>query len=352
MPPALQQWFESREDLIPTLAVMIGVALAAIGALLWLDHVLKRREERNRLSPFRRHMILLGATIVAGLAVALASPAPDWALKAVGVIASVVLTLSSSTLVANGLSGLMLQAQRHFRPGDYLRVRDDFGKVNRQGLFFTELETDLADLVTLPNTYLVTNPVTVIRGSRTLISAELSLGYDVSHRKVGELLRKAVGAAGLDPEKSFVHVLDLDDFSVKYRLSAELTDLKYLLTQQSRLKEAVLDTLHAAGVEIASPSIMLQRPIPADRPIVPSEVAAPPAVERLDTDAEKLMFQRSLDGETLEKLTDLLAQKRADVEKLRGEGAAGRNSAARLERHVELIEARIVELRRKAKNGD
>lgn len=349
MPPSFEQWFESREHLAPTLAVMVVVALAAFGGLLLLDGWLKRREEAKRLSPFKRHLTMIGATLVAALAVAVASPDPEWALKAVGIIASVVLTLSSSTLVANGLSGVMLQAQRHFRAGDYVRVREDFGKVSRQGLFFTELETDLADLVTLPNSYLLNNPVTVIRGNRTLISAELSLGYDAPHKKVETLLKQAVGAAGLDPEKSFVYVLELGDYAVKYRLSAELTDLKYLLTQQSRLKEAVLDTLHGAGVEIASPSIMLQRPARAGRPILPDTSEAPPPDTAPETEAETLMFQRALDGETVEKLTDRLKEKRAAIDDLRSEGGDAPN-VKNLKRHVALIEDKIRELQEKAEN--
>jgi len=350
MPTPIQDWLATVERLLPNLAMMLGVAFVALLGLLEADRRLRVREDRKDLSPFRRHLIMLGLTLAGALAVAMVSPDPQLGLQAVGVAATIILTLASSTLVANGLAGVMLQAQRHFRAGDYLRVRDDFGKVRRQGLFFTQLETDLADLITLPNMYLATHPVTVIRGKRTLISAELSLGYDVSRRRVAELLQQAVGAAGLDPEKSFVHVLELGDYSVRYRLSAELTDLQHLLTQQSRLKEAVLDTLHGAGVEIASPSIMLQRPAPADQPILPDDSGVATDGDEPRPEAEKLMFQRALEGETAEKLNDLLKDKRAEIDELRKGDGEPDAEIETLERHVALIEGKIRELKEKAES--
>lgn len=45
-----------------------------------------------------------------------------------------------------------------------------------------------ADLTTLPNLYLVINPVTTLRESGTVVGAEVSLGYDVPRQKIEQLL--------------------------------------------------------------------------------------------------------------------------------------------------------------------
>ena len=44
-----------------------------------------------------------------------------------------------------------------------------FGRVTERGLFHTEIQTEDRDLVTLPNLYLVTNPVKVVRTFLTVL---------------------------------------------------------------------------------------------------------------------------------------------------------------------------------------
>ena len=114
------------------------------------------------------------------------------------------------------------------------------------------IQNEFRDLVTIPNLYLTTHPVTTTRSSGTIVSATVSLGYDVSRTKIEELLLVAAGNTGLqDP---FVQILDLGDFSVTYRISGLLTNVKRLLSARTRLRAAMLTALHEAGVEIVSPT--------------------------------------------------------------------------------------------------
>ena len=66
----------------------------------------------------------------------------------------------------------------------------------------TEIQTERRNLTTFPNLYLVTNPVRVMRSSGTVISVEVSLGYDVSRHLVEKLLLEAAeeGLAALAEE--------------------------------------------------------------------------------------------------------------------------------------------------------
>jgi small-conductance mechanosensitive channel len=65
------------------------------------------------------------------------------------------------------------------------------GKCRGAGRFHTEIQTDERTLTTLPNLYLVTNPVTTLRSSGTVVSATVSLGYDVPRGRIEELLLEA-----------------------------------------------------------------------------------------------------------------------------------------------------------------
>ena len=79
------------------------------------------------------------------------------------------------------MAGLMLQVAKSFSPGDFVRVGEYFGRVTERGLFHVEKQTEDRDLTTLPNLHLATNSITVVHSAGTIVSAELSLGYDVSH---------------------------------------------------------------------------------------------------------------------------------------------------------------------------
>ncbi len=96
--------------------------------------------------------------------------------------------LYSTTLASNAMAGLMLRIVRSFKPGDYIRVGDFLGRVTERGLFHTEIQNERSDLVTLPNLYVTSNAVTVIRPSGTFVSATLSLGYDIHHDEIEKTL--------------------------------------------------------------------------------------------------------------------------------------------------------------------
>ena len=89
-------------------------------------------------------------------------------------------------------------------------------------LLHTEIQTEERDLTTLPNLYLISNPIRVMRQSGTLLSVEVSLGYDVSRHTVEQLLVQAALDTGL--ESPYLQILNLGDFSVSYRISGLLKE--------------------------------------------------------------------------------------------------------------------------------
>ena len=101
---------------------------------------------------------------------------------------------------------------KSFRPGDFIHIGDRFGRVTERGLFHTEIQTEDRDLVTFPNLHLVTNPVSVVHSTGTIISATLSLGYDIAHAELEPLMKRAAEQAGL--QEPFVLINELGDFSV------------------------------------------------------------------------------------------------------------------------------------------
>lgn len=256
---------------LPGLAALVCVVL-----LLAVANFLIRRGQTGEISVSRQAlMLLLSATgvLIVIFALPLSETSRGQVLSLLGIVITAVIALSSTTFVANIMAGLMLRAVNSFRPGDFIRSPNIFGKVTERGIFHTEIQTEDRDLMTLPNMYLVNNPVTVVHNSGTIITATLSLGYDVSHTSIEKLLNEAAEACGLtDP---FTLVMDLNDFSVSYRVGGFTDDVNQLLTIKSNLRRQILTVLHTNGVEIVSPGFMNQRQLNPEQKVLPASEEKP-----------------------------------------------------------------------------
>ena len=287
-------------------AVPLLLVLAAVlGGLFLVRYLLERRLGGVPDSRFRIQLVMLALSLAGLLAIILALPVGDelrgQLLSLLGILLSASIALSSTTFLGNALAGVLLRVVGGFRMGDYVRVGEHAGRVSERGLFHTEIQTEDRDLTTLPNMYLVTNPVRVVRSSGTIISTHVSLGYDVSRLRVEEALLAAGEKAGL--EEPFVQVEELGDFSVVYRLAGLLTEVKRILSARSRLREAVMDSLHGAGIEIVSPNFMNTRALAADARVVPAAAEAVEEVEAPGEDLpEEVIFDKAEEAETREEL--------------------------------------------------
>ena len=75
--------------------------------------------------------------------------------KGVSVFIGLVLSLGSTGIVNQAMSGLVLMYSRAFKPGDYVHVAGTEGVVVELGLLSTKIRTNKHELVTIPNAVLV-----------------------------------------------------------------------------------------------------------------------------------------------------------------------------------------------------
>ncbi len=260
-------------------------------------------------------------------------------LSLVGLLVTAAIALSSTTLVGNAMAGLMLRSIRNFRAGDFIIVNEHRGRVSEKGWLRTEIQTERRNLTTLPNLYLVNNPVSVIRSSGTFISATVSLGYDVPREKVHECLLGAAEHADL--EDPFVFVTELGDFSITYQAAGFLEDVKYLLSAESALRESMLDSLHRAGIEIVSPTFMNQRQLEKSQLFIPraSHAKKSRTSSAEETRPEELMFDKADKAASAAQVETELQAVVDEIEKL--------EQSESDESGKELDEAQIEKLKRK-----
>lgn len=316
------EYFEELLTYLPHLLISLAI-IATVVIVIWLANwlLLRRTRDLGEERRFPRRIAMLIITVLGIVIILLAFPVADKTreqlVALVGLITTAAIALASTTFVANAMAGFMLRTVHSFYPGDFVQVGEHFGRVTERGLFHTEIQTEDRDLVTLPNLFLVTNPVKVIRASGTVVSAHVSLGYDQPRQEVRSLLLAAADAAELkDP---FVQIEELGDFSITYRVAGLLPEVKQLLTARSLLRSKMLDMLHGAGIEIVSPNYMNQRRLGPDDIVIPPE--PPPSTTGTNEDEddvpEELLFDKAEAAEQLENLRKERAALSEELDALR-----------------------------------
>ena len=282
--------------------VPLFITSIVVGIVLWGSHqiFIARHPGLGNEKLFSRQLIMLVLTFAGILAIALTLPVEESSMNQIlallGLVISGIIAFSSSTIFANLMAGLMLRVTKPFKTGDYIDVKGYFGRVVERGLLDTEIQTENRELVAIPNTVMILNPISVTYDSGAIVSTTLSLGYDIHHSIVDSLLLDAAQKCGL--EDPFVQVLKLGDYAVTYKASGKLVDVKNLLTTRSNLCRYVLDGLHGAEIEIVSPAFMNQRQLADNLKMIPAMVIAKQA-ENSQT-AEEIIFDKADKAEQIE----------------------------------------------------
>ncbi len=242
---------------------------------------------------FPRQLILIGLTLVAVVGVVLSLPVGESSrsqiIGLIGLVVSGALAFSSSTIFSNLMAGILLRITNPFHLGNFISVKNHFGRVTERGLFHTEIQSSNRELVTIPNSYLMLSAVSTVPDSDAIVSTTLSLGYSIHHSRVSLLLKKAATESGLTAP--FVHIIELGNYSITYRISGVLAEARGLITTKSNLHQNILDVLHHEDIEIMSPTYMNQRQTKSAKREIPEQVVD--AIETKTVAAEDIVFDKA-----------------------------------------------------------
>lgn len=220
-----------------------------------------------------------------------------------GIITSAGIALSSTTILGNLIAGIMNNSMNRFRNGDLIKIGNLHGRVIRKSVFHTEIQLEDSNFTTIPNLFIANNPVKLIRKSNTVISASVSLGYDISRDRVEKALQDAAHGAGLtDP---YMYITNLGDFSVTYEIHGFLEDSTKYFSSTSLLKAEVMDKLHDAHIEIVSPTFANQRRVD-EKQFIPKHITETHVTK--ETLPEKLIFDEAIKSEKIETKKDSLKE--------------------------------------------
>ena len=193
--------------------------------------------------------------------------------RGVSVLLGAMLTLGSSGVVNQLMSGLVLVYSRALRVGDYVVIGQDEGVVQEVGTLATKLVTMRNEEITIPNAVLVSSPIKNYsrksEESGTLAATKVGVGYDTPWRQVHALLLDAASrTAGLRRTPApFVLQRALSDFYVEYELLVYLDKPIERIPMLSALHGHIQDCFQEANVQMMSPHFMAQ----PEPPVVPPQ---------------------------------------------------------------------------------
>jgi len=196
------------------------------------------------------------------------------AFRGLSVLFGVVISLGSTSLVTQMMSGLVVVYSRALRKGDFVAVDGVEGVVAEIGTLATKIVTMRYEEITIPNAVLIGHPIrnySKISGAQgSLVSTKVTIGYDTPWRQVHALLVQAAGRTpGLRSEPPpFVYQRALSDFYVEYELFAHIDRPLERVATLSALHANIQDAFNEHGVQIMSPHFLAQ---PASAIVVPPE---------------------------------------------------------------------------------
>jgi small-conductance mechanosensitive channel len=181
------------------------------------------------------------------------------AFQGISIFLGVLLSLGSTSAVANAVAGTILTYMRSFQVGDWVRIGETTGEVVEKTLLATRVRTPKQEIVTIPNgtamSASVVNYSAQARSGGVIFHTTVTIGYDAPWRTVHKLLLDAALATQdiLREPAPFVLQSALNDFYVTYELNAYTANPIRMQEIYSDLHQNIQDKFNQGGVEIMSP---------------------------------------------------------------------------------------------------
>ena len=210
-------------------------------------------------------IIALAAVIIFPLLPGFQSPA----FQGISVFLGLLISLGSTSVISNLVSGSVLIYTRAFRVGDRIKIGDISGKVLETTLLVTRILTPTNVVISIPNSQISTSSIENFSfGYRELnqpliLRAPVYLGYEVPWREVYQALSQAAlrTEGMLKSPLPFVLQGELNDVYVTYLLNVYIDveyfkdkTLKEIDEARSQLNENIRDCCAEAGIRIFAPN--------------------------------------------------------------------------------------------------
>lgn len=200
------------------------------------------------------------------------------AFQGMTIFLGVILSLGSSSVMGNLLSGLIVIYRRGVNRGDIIEIDGYTGRVESVLVLETTLRTPRSELVSIPNSRLLnanlTNYSQPGASEGVILSTRVGIGYEEPQLKIeAMLLESASRTPGLkaSPE-AFVLRSELADFAVVYELLVCPASIEAMPKLRSNLHANILDVFNEEKVQIMTPAYDRDPDEPKIAPVEPKAV--------------------------------------------------------------------------------
>jgi small-conductance mechanosensitive channel len=181
------------------------------------------------------------------------------AFKGVSVFIGVIVSLGSSGIMNQIMSGLTITYSRALGIGDFVKIGEIEGTVEHLGFLSLKIKTERGESITIPNALVVSTSTTnYSRFARegVRVSTSVTIGYNTPWRQVEALLILAANRTpGIRKEPPpVVRQTALLDFYVKYTLLVCLDQPRKRVPILHAIHGNILDAFNEYGVQITSPN--------------------------------------------------------------------------------------------------
>ncbi len=208
-------------------------------------------------------VLIIAMTLVIAFPYLPGSSSP--AFQGLSIFFGVLVSLGSTSAVANVVAGIVITYTRAFKIGDRVRIADTEGDIVERSAFVTRIRTPKNEEVAVPNSMVMNNFIVnhsaQARETGFLLHTTVTIGYDIPWPKVHELLCSAALNTEhvLDEPEPFVLQKSLDDNYVAYELNAYIRQVSRKQRIMSEMHAHIQDAFAAADIEILSPTYRAQR---------------------------------------------------------------------------------------------
>jgi small-conductance mechanosensitive channel len=182
------------------------------------------------------------------------------AFKGISILLGLIVSIGSSSIIANIIAGYSLTYRRLFKIGDRVKINDTIGDVMETRVLVTKLKSLKNEEVILPSTAILTGEVvnfsSLAEKQGLILHTTVGIGYETPWRQVEAMLRLAAERTSglLRKPEPFVLQKALGDFAVTYEINAYCSDPKHMMQLYSALHRNILDVFNEYGVAIMTPA--------------------------------------------------------------------------------------------------
>ncbi|MFC7338507.1 mechanosensitive ion channel family protein [Haloferula chungangensis] len=205
------------------------------------------------------------------------------AFKGISVLLGLMVSLGSSGMINQVMSGFVLLYSGSVRTGEYIKVGEIEGTITEMGILAVKVLTPPGEFLVIPNAVMITNPTTnftrLKKDTGVPISSVVTIGYDAPWRQVHELLTAAARQTSGVIENPAPKVLQkaLSDWYAEYTLTVYADEPTARGAILSELNGNIQDAFNEAGIQIMSPHYQKDPPEPM---VIPKDRWFPPTPGR------------------------------------------------------------------------